>query len=247
VGLRFVSFRGRCGTCSVFLCRGCSVVYIGGCVVSKVVAKPKQENGRPSKVSLQRAQKDLNERQLMYVAWQATPEKYRSPKTAKAFAAEMGVTEVTVWRWSKDPRVLEAVRWMVLHHAGDPARVSDVINFLSETALDEQAKMRDRMEAAREYLKAVGVSYAFKSEPRLLKTVDVDEIALDELSNEEVWELYNERAGSNGAPMGASEAGAFDVRAIEPPDGIPDASGGAGASSEADAEAWAVDEDGDPF
>jgi hypothetical protein len=179
---------------------------------SKSVAK--QGGGRPSNLSLQRAQKDLNDRQLLFVAWKATPEKYRQPSLQQELAAEIGVSEMTLWRWSKDPRVLDAIRWMVLHHAGDPARVSDVVNFLSETAMDTSLRVRDRMEAAREYLKAVGVYYAFKSDPKLFKTVDVDEIDLSELSDDEVWELYNERAGSNGPPIAASEAARFDSRAI---------------------------------
>lgn len=227
------------GTLSAFVCR---VFYIcGGDAVgdqelsgSKKQVAAQGGPGRPSNVSLQRAQKDLNDRQLMYVAWQATPAKYRKPATQREFAAELGVSEVTVWRWSKDPKVLEAVRWMVLHHAGDPARISDVINFLQETAMDSSARLRDRMEAAREYLKAVGVHYAFKSEPKLLRTVDVDEIRLDELSDDEVWELYQERAGENGLPISASTAAEFDSRAISPPSEGSDGSEGDLEGSESD-------------
>lgn len=196
-----------------------------------------QGNGRPSTLSLQRAQKDLNDRQLLFVAWQATPEKYRSPGTKRELAAEIGVSEMTLWRWAKDPKVLDAVRWMVLHHAGDPARVSDVINFLSETALDDSQRLRDRMDAAREYLKAVGVQYAFKQEPKLLKTVEVDEIDLSELSDEEIWELYNERSRDTEVP--ASTAAAFDSRAISAPSGadVPVDGDSGGAEDGSDVEA----------
>lgn len=214
-------------------------------MAGKEVAKPRQQSGgRPSTMSLQRAQKDLNERQLMFVAWQATPEKYRDPGSRAALAAQIGVSEMTLWRWSKDPKVLEAVRWMVLHHAGDPARISDVINFLSETALDTEARLRDRMDAAREYLKAVGVYYAFKGDgPKLLKTQDVDDIDLSELSDTEVWELYRERAGDNGLPLSAAEAAGFDSRAIgtgqddsDVVDGVVDGVGGvSGGDSDVEA------------
>lgn len=163
-------------------------------------AKPTQQSGgRPSKMSLQRAQRDLNDRQLMFVAWLATPEPYRKPKYQRELAAELGVTEVTLWRWSKNPKVILAVRWMVMHNAGDPARVGQIVDFLFETAQDNAQTMRSRIEAAREFLAATGVKQMWKNPtPELLNVQEVEEIDLDGLTDEEVWELYNERAGNNG-------------------------------------------------
>ena len=174
------------------------------------MAKPKQSQGRPSKVSLQRAQQSLNERQIMYVAWEAMPEKHRQPATRAELAKELGVSEVTCWRWSKDPKIQAAVRWMVMHHAGDPVRVSNVVNFIYETVMDDSQQMRLRMEAARDFLKAVGVHQVFKSKPELLTVKDVDEINLDELSDDEIWELYNERAGNNGDRLPGGDSGGFE-------------------------------------
>ena len=165
--------------------------------------------GRPTKLSLQRAQKDLNDRQLAYVMWAATPAKYREPTSMAGFAESVGVSEVTVWRWSKNPKVINAIRWMVLNNAGDPTRVSKIIDFLTETAEDEDNPLKYRLQAAKEFLDAVGVKQMWKNPtPDLLTTKDVDEIDLDQLSDEEVWELYNERSGANGPALnsGGSDA-----------------------------------------
>lgn len=180
-------------------------------------AKPKQPSGgRPSKLSLQNAQRDLNERQLRFCSWLATPEKYRQPNTYAGLAASLGVAEVTLWRWAKNPKVIAATRWMVLHHAGDPARIGKIIDILFEIAGDDGMSTRHRIEAAREFLAATGVKQAWKNPtPELLNVKDVDEIDLDALTDEEVWELYNERAGNNGE-LGSGE---FDVRATEVTDG----------------------------
>lgn len=162
--------------------------------------RPKQPGpGRPSKLSLQRAQKDLNERQMQYVAWLAVPDKYRNPPTQKELADQLGVNEVTLWRWSKNPKVISAVRWLVLNNAGDPGRVGQVIDVLHELAMDTELGVRQRIEAAREFLAAVGVKQMWKNPtPEILDVKDVQEIDLDALSDEEVWELYNERAGGYG-------------------------------------------------
>ena len=174
--------------------------------------RPTQSSGgRPSKLSLQSAQKDLDERQLMYASWLATPDSYRMPKTKSEIADEIGVKEVTLWRWSKEPKFQNAVRWLTLHHAGDPARISNVIDFIYQTVLDESGTTRQRLEAAREFLKATGVYQVWAQEPELLKVRDVSEIQLDNLSDEEIWALYNERAGNNGDLPVASQ---YDIRAI---------------------------------
>lgn len=160
---------------------------------------PPQPAGRPSKLSLQRAQRDLNDRQIQFVAWLACPESYRNPATQQELAAQLGVSEVTLWRWSKNPKVITAVRWMVLHNAGDPLRVGRVIDFLYQAAQDDELSISKRLEAAREFLNAVGVKQTWKNPtPDLLDVKDVEEIDLDALTDDEVWELYNERAGGNG-------------------------------------------------
>jgi len=177
--------------------------------MSKLPSKPKQQAGRPSKLSLQQAQQSLNERQLAYASWCATPESFRKPALKSEIAKEIGVGEVTLWRWAKEPKFQQAVRWLTLHHAGDPARISNVIDYIYQVVQNEDESTRARMEAAREYLKAVGVYHTFTKDPELLEVKSVDEIQLDGLSDEEIWELYNERA-----QQALPEASEYDNRAI---------------------------------
>lgn len=162
-------------------------------------AKPTQTPGRPSKLSLQQAQKDLNDRQLEFVVWSATPEKYRNPRTQRELAGVLGVSEPTLWRWSKNPKVIQATRWMVMHQAGDPERIGQILDILYQIANDATEATGKRVEAAREFLAAVGVKQMWKNPtPDLLSVKEVDEIDLDALTDEEVWELYYERSGGYG-------------------------------------------------
>ncbi len=51
-------------------------------------------------------------------------------------------------------------------------------------------------------MKAIGVHEAWSYDNKLLKIQDVDEINLEDLSDEEIWELYNERAKMVGLETG---------------------------------------------
>ena len=156
----------------------------------------KQINGRPSKRSLQAAQKTLNDNQLRLAVWLSMPSNLRVPKTQKELAAEFGVTETTVYRWSKIPDVVMATRWLQLQHAGDVGRVANVLDFLYNTTQDSSLWMKDRLSAAKEWLKAVGVYEAWNYDNELLKMKQVDDFDLDSLSDDELWDLYNQRAAS---------------------------------------------------
>lgn len=171
-----------------------------GVLVKMDTEKPKLQPGRPSTVSLQRAQRDLNEKQVAFVVWCATPEKYRQPPSRPALADDLGVSDVTLWRWSKNPKVINAIRWMVLHTAGDPAQVSRIIGFLAETAEDESQQMRHRLEAAREFLSAVGIKQMWKNPtPELLTVKEVEEIDLESLSDDELMDMYQQLARDSGS------------------------------------------------
>ena len=156
----------------------------------------KQINGRPSKRSLQAAQKTLNDNQLRLAVWLSMPSNLRVPGTQKELAAEFGVTETTVYRWSKIPDVVMATRWLQLQHAGDVGRVANVLDFLYNTTQDSSLWMKDRLSAAKEWLKAVGVYEAWNYDNELLKMKQVDDFDLDSLSDDELWDLYNQRAAS---------------------------------------------------
>lgn len=165
--------------------------------------RPARLSGKPSKLSLKRAQQDLNDRQLAYVMWAAEPEPYRKPHSQAELAKQLGVDQSTLWRWAKNPKVIASIRWMVLHNAGNPARVGRIIDLLEDIALDESQQTRHRLEAAREFLAAVGVKQSWKNPaPELLSVKEIDEMDLDALTDEEVWDLYNELGGGHGPALG---------------------------------------------
>lgn len=190
--------------------------------------KPRLVGGKPSKVSLQRAQKQLNDKQLLFVAWIATPKPFRRPATQQELALELDVHEVTLWRWSKDPRVNEAVRYMTLHQAAGPERISDVLDFYHRTVMDVSESMKSRLVAAKAFMDAIGVKYLHERTPKLLDIKEVDEIDLSELSDDEVWELYHELARDSGGmlPSDPRELARWDSR-VNAADG-----GSAGGGSE---------------
>jgi hypothetical protein len=162
----------------------------------------KQVNGRPSKRSLANAQRELNDNQLRLAVWLSMPENLRKPATKRELAAEFGITEVTLYRWCKIPDVVMATRWLQLHHAGDVGRVSNVLDFLYRSTQDESLWMKDRLSAAKEWLKAVGVHEAWNYDNELLKMKSVDDFDLDSLSDDELWDLYNQRATSLKGHLG---------------------------------------------
>lgn len=167
--------------------------------------------GRPSKRSMKDAQRTLNDNQLRLAVWLSMPERHRKPVTQKEFCEEIGISLMSFHRWRKDPNVVMATRWLTLNAAGDPGRVSAVLDFLHETTLDESISTKIRLTAARDWLKAIGVHEAWSYDNKLLKIQDVDEINLEDLSDEEIWELYNERARMIGLGDGNSQrSGAAD-------------------------------------
>ena len=165
------------------------------------VAKPKQPvGGRPSKRSLADAQRQLNDNQLRYAVWLSFPPALRKPTSKRQFAQTLGVNYNTVLNWDKNRDVILATRWLQLNHAGDPVSLGSVLDFLKNTALDETQYMNHRLQAAKEWLSAVGVKDVWRAENKLLESTQVDEIDLDALSDDELWELYNQRAEMIGAP-----------------------------------------------
>jgi hypothetical protein len=177
-------------------------------VVAEIVPAPRkagrpgsQINGRPSKKSLADAQQTLNDNQLRLAVWLSMPENLRKPKSKRDLAAEFGVTEVTLHRWCKNPDVVMATRWLQLNHAGDVGRVSNVLDFLYNTTMDSEEYTKNRLAAAKQWLQAVGVHEAWKWDNELLKVKSVDDFDLDALSDDEIWELYEQRAQSLGKAM----------------------------------------------
>lgn len=159
-------------------------------------------NGRPSKSSLERAQRTLHDNQLRYAVWLSFPSEMRKPSTKEQFAKLINVALPTLYRWDKDPNLIMAVRWLAIQNAGDVGRISNVVTFLYETTMDDSLGHRVRLDAARDFLKAIGVHEVNKFDNKLLKLEDAMELDLDSMGDEELWELYNERAREAGLSGG---------------------------------------------
>lgn len=170
-------------------------------VVAEIEPEPKSPNrvnGRPSKKSLADAQRQLDDDQMRLAVWLSIPEKARKPATKKELAKTLRVSEMTLHRWCKDPNVVMAARWLTLNSAGDVGRVTDILDFYYETAMNADEYTGRRLEAARDWMKAVGVYEAWKYDNKLLKVKDIDDFDLDELSDDQLWDLYNTRSKALG-------------------------------------------------
>jgi len=76
---------------------------------------------------------DWSPQQEAYIEWLALPQQDRVPKTELALARELGVDRTTLYRWRKDPDLLEEVRWLCLSMMGP--RLADVLATVEESAL----------------------------------------------------------------------------------------------------------------
>jgi hypothetical protein len=161
------------------------------------------------------AQRNMNDNQLRLAIWLSMPERDRRPRTKKELAKALGVGDMTLWRWSKDPNVVMATRWLTLNAAGDPRRVGNILDFMYDTALDQDLSVKVRLTAARDWLKAIGVHESWSFDNKLLKIQDVEEIDLDALSDEELWDLYRERAALVGVDPIPEQIGESEVTVAE--------------------------------
>lgn len=147
--------------------------------------------GRPSRDTVERQRRELNERQVAFAVWAAMPETARQPRTVEEFCEVIGVTRQTVWRWEKDPRVIEAIRFVVLQNAGSPDRVGRVLDMLYEDALSK----RD-LRKAELWLKSTGVLTQFTRPSGLLEYVESEVGSFTDFS---VDELERMRAAAAAA------------------------------------------------
>ena len=118
----------------------------------------------------------LKERQAAFAVWLAEPEDIRVPGTMQELAKMLGVTEVTLWRWSKRPDVQMAVRYLILQNMAHPARVSSILDMYYEFTEDTNLPAKIRMAAGEKYLDAVGLKDVFASGggPELLNAGSAD-------------------------------------------------------------------------
>lgn len=132
--------------------------------------------------------KEMSEKQIAYVIWAAQPDGVRQPDTQAEFCLAMGITPSTAWRWSKDPRILDAIRFITLQNAGDPARVTQLLNHVFDRAMrDDQYSMK----AAELWIKAVGLTSQFTRGNSILDALEEDDTFAD-FSTEELERLASE-------------------------------------------------------
>lgn len=143
--------------------------------------------GRPSNAEREAQARELNEKQLAFAVWFATPAPMREPQEMGDLADVLGVTRQSLWRWSKDPRILDAARYVVLQNAGDPGKVSQVLDVLHRDAVTNGDK-----KSAELWLKAVGVMAA-QTNRDLALWDNVTEDALDSLSDEALAALKRQK------------------------------------------------------
>lgn len=122
----------------------------------------------------------LNDKQLAYAIWLATPAGLRVPRELGDLAVTLGVSRQMLWRWSKDPRILEASRIVVLQNAGDPAKITQVLDMVQDIAVQ-----RKDLKAAELWLKAVGAMASLRQTDTALWD-EVTDKALDSLSDDQL-------------------------------------------------------------
>jgi hypothetical protein len=149
--------------------------------------------GRPSNEERTQRQRALNDKQLTFAVWFATPVGVREPRTLEDVAQVLGVDRSTVWRWSRDPRVLDASRYVVLQNAGEPGKVTQVLDMIHSVAVEN----RD-VKFAELWLKAVGVLAAATNRDVSLWDA-VQEDSLDRLSDAELERLKRVREAERQA------------------------------------------------
>lgn len=109
-----------------------------------------------------------------FIEWYALPRAKREPSTLKAFAVAVGVSEMTVHRWKKDPRVVSAVKGLAQQKV--IGSFADIIRSMMEIATDPQHK--SAVAAAR-----LLIEMAEKAEKV------TDSIPLSDMTNDELKEL----------------------------------------------------------
>lgn len=103
----------------------------------------------------------LAERQAAFAVWLAEPEDFRVPSSMSEMAAVLGVSEVTVWRWSKRPDVQMAVRYLILQNMGSPDRIANILDMYYECAMDAGLPAKVRLAAGEKYTDAVGLKWVW--------------------------------------------------------------------------------------
>lgn len=140
------------------------------------------ERGRPTRDVSERKKRDLNARQRAYVVWMATPPVEREIKTLGELQEVLGVSQQAMWKWSKDPRIIEAIRFCSLQNAGSPDRVRQILDMVFEQAMEKKD-----VRYAEIWMKGTGVMGQFGRSADVLEIVeDLEQDTISDLSVEEL-------------------------------------------------------------
>lgn len=140
------------------------------------------ERGRPRKDVSERKQRELNARQRAYVVWMATPPAEREIKTLSELQEVLGVSQQAMWKWSKDPRIIEAIRFCSLQNAGSPDRVRQILDMVFQQAMEKKD-----VRYAEIWMRGTGVMGQFGRSADVLEIVeDLEQDTIADLSVEEL-------------------------------------------------------------
>lgn len=149
--------------------------------------------GRPTAAETAQRRRELSQRQRAYVLWEASNHATREPKTLAEFCEVIGISRQSAWKWSKDPRIVEAIRFVTLQNAGDPMKVKDLLDMVYEVAMSK----RDP-KLAEVWLKATGVFSQFGRSGDLLEIPDdLETDTFENYSLEQLEELRDQALAAN--------------------------------------------------
>lgn len=166
--------------------------------------------GRPPKEQTERKRREMTARMRAFVVWKSTPFAERQIKTQHEFAEALGVSDQAVWQWSKDPRVVEAVKFMTLQNASEPDKVRTILDMLHNQAVERQDSR-----IAEIWLKATGVMSAWGRQSEMMDMIvdELDEsVELKELTQEDLVAMRELAAAEK-----AEEAAILAARASQSP------------------------------
>ena len=156
---------------------------------------------RPTKDEQAAKRRELSEKQMAFAIWKATPEHQKNPGTQDELCEVLGITRQTAWRWSKDPRVTEAVRFLVLQNAGSPDRVGQILDMLFEESIAQRSP-----KVAEVWLKATGFMTQFQRSSSLLEFVEEAQGEFTEFSLDELMALRAQAEARGEEDLAISKA-----------------------------------------
>lgn len=140
------------------------------------------KGGRPTLQQQESKRRDLNARQRAYVIWQATPPAEREIRSLAELGEVLGVTPQAMYKWSRDPRVIEAIRFCTLQNASSPDRVRQILDMVFQQALEKKD-----VRFAEIWMKGTGVMGQFGRSPDILEVADeLEQETIADLSLEEL-------------------------------------------------------------